>query len=109
MVTVFDLPLGRQRAKLLALVLEAEGIACRLTRSDQGWVLEVNASDLEAARTSIDAYDAENPVPQEQAEPAPFAFSQAGLRKSCTLIHRRLYKSNLPFTSIPVLQNRVRL
>ena len=77
MVTVFNLPLSHNRAKLLALVLESEGIACRLTRPDGGWVLEVHGSDLEKARACIEAYDAENPVQPEKSKTAAPIFPHA--------------------------------
>lgn len=50
-----------------ALVLEAAGTAHRVTQSDTGWVITVDAADATAAMAALDGYDAEARAPQQEA------------------------------------------
>lgn len=58
---ILDQHLSQNRAKLLVLILEAEGIHSRLNQTDDGWTIEVPRAKMDAAWESIWAYDAENP------------------------------------------------
>jgi rhomboid protease GluP len=56
-----DQHLSKNRANLMVLILDAEGISCRVDRTAAGWTIMVACGDIEAARKSISTYDSENP------------------------------------------------
>ncbi|HET6280152.1 MAG TPA: rhomboid family intramembrane serine protease [Polyangia bacterium] len=64
-----------------ALVLEAAGIAHRVTQTQtkDSWVVTVSPTDLSAAAGALDAYDAESRAPQQEAALPPQADSILGI------------------------------
>ncbi len=60
MVTVFD-SLNQEQANAFSLVLNSSGIGNRVTRSNDGFRIDVPKPYADAARDVIDRYQAENP------------------------------------------------
>lgn len=69
-----------------ALVLEADGIAHRVTQTEGGWVITVAPPDLSAALGTLDAYDAESRAPQQEAAVPPQGESYLGLAVAALLL-----------------------
>ena len=100
MVTVFH-SLNQEQANAFSLVLNSSGIGNRVTRSADGFCIDVPKPYVDAARDVIHRYQVENPSTQDDdpishSRPTPKNFSGIAIALLLLAVHLAVSASSVP-------------